>query len=293
VTIVATPAAPDPFPGTHWTAAQILRALARVELRSFRPVGSTSTVFRTTTGAPLRLAFKTATHRRPLAAVAEVAAYRIARCLGMTTVPPALLRRVDVELLQRELEAPFVGLWPSLFERMLVEHDTVEGAAIYWIEGLRDLALDPADVRALRQAAPSDHLPPMAAALSDLFAFDYLIGNWDRWSGGNVKGDPSGQILYVRDHDAAFAVRIGDVQQRRLLDRVIATERFSRRFVEHLRALTPSAFEQELAQDPGFAARRRLGERNMDALFDRRAALLSHVQALIDEYGEQRVLAFP
>jgi hypothetical protein len=272
---------------------QILRALAHADLKSFRPVGTTSTVFRTTTSAPLRLAFKTATHRRPLAAVAEVAAFRIARCLGMTTVPPALLRRVDVGLMQRGLESTFARLWPSMFERMLVEHGTVEGAAIYWIEGLHDLALDPADVRALRQSEARDSLPPMAAALSDLFAFDYLIGNWDRWSGGNVKGDASGQILYVRDHDAAFATRLGDLQQRRLLDRAIATERFSRRFVERLRTLTPGVFDRELAQDPGFALRRRLGERSLEALFDRRATLLSHVQALIDEYGEDRVLVFP
>jgi hypothetical protein len=63
---------------------------------------------------------------------------------------------------------------------------------------------------------------------------------------------------------------------------------------------------RELSRDPLLAAHIRLDEgpgpqparpvldaRVFDQLFDRRDALLSHVAALIEEYGEARVLSFP
>jgi hypothetical protein len=288
------------FPGTSLNPEQILSALSQSELRALRPVGSTSTVFRAQLDAPFRAAFKAATQQRPLGAVAEVAAYRLARCLGLDNVPPAVLRRVPTRTLRQELEAEFAQQWPSIAPRLLVSRDGhVEGAAIYWIEGLRGLDLVNPEWRAsaqrvLRLSEPlSDPPPPLASGLSSMQAFDYLIGNWDRWSGSNVKGDATGQILYVRDQDAAFAGRLREGLQRRLLEPVLASERFSRRFVERLRMLTRSSYERELAADALFAERHRLEERSLAGVFERRAALLSHVTALIAAHGEDRVLAFP
>jgi hypothetical protein len=297
--VVAIPSTAELFIGTALPTDEILHGLAHAGLRSFRPVGNTSTVFRSALDAPFRAAFKAATQKRPFAAVAEVAAYRMARCLGLSSVPPAVLRRVDADAIQRDLEPEFSARWPDIATRLQTENGSVEVAAIYWIEGLRDLEIATGDTRAsyqrmLQLAEPlPTPVPPLAAQLSDMNAFDYLIGNWDRWSGGNVKGDASGKILYVRDHDAGFAARLSDQTQRHLLDRLLSTERFSRGFIARVSALTRADFERELGKDPGFAGRRRLGEQRMSALFERRATLLSYVQALIDQYGEARVLAFP
>jgi hypothetical protein len=288
------------FPGTSLRPEQILSALSQSELRALRPVGSTSTVFRAQLDAPFRAAFKAATQQRPLGAVAEVAAYRLARCLGLDNVPPAVLRRVPTRALRQELEAEFVRQWPSIAARLLLGRDgSVEGAAIYWIEGLRGLDLVNPEWRAgaqralrLSQPLPAPP-PPLASDLSNMQAFDYLIGNWDRWSGSNVKGDAAGKILYVRDQDAAFPGRLSEGLQRRLLEPVLACERFSRRFVERLRMLTRSSYERELAVDALFAQRHRLDERSLAGVFERRAALLTHVTALIAEHGEDLVLAFP
>jgi hypothetical protein len=291
--------APESFAGTHVSQAEILRGLSRAELKTFRPVGTTSTVFRSALDAPFRAAFKLATQRKPYGAIAEVAAYRLARCLGLSNVPPAVLRKLDVRLLRRGLDAAFSDSWPTISERLLTQYGFVEGAAIYWIEGMRDLDIGAGEARErqlrglLQEEALPDASQPLAAQLSSLLAFDYLIANWDRWSGGNVKGDASGQILYMRDNDVGFAADVSEVQQRRLLVRLLAVERFSRSFVTRLRALTPSAYERELAQDAGFAGGHRLSARSLAGLFDRRASLLSHVQALIEEHGEARVLAFP
>jgi hypothetical protein len=288
------------FVASDLEVASILTALGRSELRALRPVGRTSTVFRAQLDAPFRAAFKAATQRRPFGYIAEVAAYRLARCLGFDNVPPAVMRRVPAHKLRQELDAEYVRRWPSIASRLATSRTgDVEGAAIFWIEGLRNLdlanPLERARVQRLLQLAEplSEPVPPLAARLSSLQAFDYLIGNWDRWSGGNVKGDASGQILYARDQDAAFPGRLSETLQRRLLDPVLATERFSRRFVERLRALTRSVYERELAGDAVFAEQPRLDERSLVGVFDRRAALLSHVSALIEEHGEEQVLAFP
>jgi hypothetical protein len=296
----ASPGAlPEFFPGTSLPVAQILSVLGAAELQKFRPVGTTSTVFRSAIAAPFRAAFKLATRQNPYGPVAEVAAYRLARCLGLSNVPPAVLRTLDVNQLRAGLEAPFRERWPSIAERLLIQHGSVEGAAIFWVEGMRDLdmAAGPpreTQLRALSQSEPlPERMPPLAAQLSNLLAFDYLIANWDRWSGANVKGDLSGRILYMRDHDVGFAAHVGELQQRRMLGNLLAAERFSRGFVARLRALTRSAYERELAEDAGFAGQQRLSAASLDGLFDRRITLLSHVQALIDQYGESRVLAFP
>ena len=76
-------AAVEAFAGTRLSQAEILRGLSVAELKTFRPVGTTSTVFRSALDVPFRAAFKVATQRKPYGAIAEVAAYRLARCLGL------------------------------------------------------------------------------------------------------------------------------------------------------------------------------------------------------------------
>jgi hypothetical protein len=139
-----------------------------------------------------------------------------------------------------------------------------------------------------------------------MIAFDYLIGNWDRWSGGNLKGDTAHEYLYMRDNDAGFAGRISEPLQRRMLEPVQRTQRYSRSFVQAVRALDRETLIRELSRDPGLAEHIRLDvgpgpqptrpvldARVFDQLFDRRDTLLTHIAALIEEYGDARVLSFP
>ncbi|HEX2676464.1 MAG TPA: hypothetical protein VHM19_07485, partial [Polyangiales bacterium] len=184
---------------------------------------------------------------------------------------------------------------------LVVESDhQVAGAAIYWVDGLRDLGLERSEGQAKAAAWLSlDHaLEPadrnLAAQLSTLIAFDYLIGNWDRWSGGNLKSDASGEHVILRDHDAAFAARLGEPLHRRMLERLVQAQRFSRSFYRALRSLTRQTFTRELALDPAFGDKGPpLDPAALEALFDRRETLISHIAATIEERGETNVLAFP
>lgn len=320
------PAAAGLIAGTTRLQDDVLRQLERARITELRPVGSTSTVFRATLDGGFRAAFKAPSVLRPNAAINEVMAYRLARCLGIDNVPPALLRRVPKNELKTRMEPAFAAQWPGLDARMIADAaGEVEGALIYWIEDLRDLGLEKAAAKTELMAwLKIDGAEPparrqLAAQLSTLLAFDYLAGNWDRWSGANLMGNEGGEVVYMRDNDAAFAGRIGEPLQRRMLDPVLQTQRYSRGFVTRLRALSRSSFAEELARDPGLAGRVATADTQaeltlieagvppppveqprairetpaFDRVFDRRDTLLSHIGALIEQYGEERVLDFP
>ena len=286
------------FPGTAFFVEQIVNDLAVAEMRELHPVGSTSTVFRAALRAPFRAAFKAATYERPRGPLAEVAAYRLARCLDLPTVPPAVLRRVPKRALERSLDVSSQSRWPSIEPRLVVDREgRVEGAAIFWVDGMREVFVTPAAraeaLRALTLAgAPSAQ--PLAAGLSDLLVFDALIGNWDRWSGGNLSSDREQTRLYVRDNDAGFAPKLGIGLEQKVLEPLRRCQRFSRGLVQRLQALTPESFQRELGRDPVFAQRTvQLEPAAVSGMFERRGQVLAHVQALIDAHGEGEVLSFP
>jgi hypothetical protein len=132
----------------------------------------------------------------------------------------------------------------------------------------------------------------LAGSVSTMLGFDYLIGNFDRFSGGNARGSADGRRVYLRDHDLAFPHAMRPALHRRLWQRLQHAERFSKSFYRELRRLTRECFELELARDPEGAAGRLLDQRQIDAVFDRHKALLSHIESLIELHGEPRVLIF-
>lgn len=295
------PAAPRLFAGTALDEDALLSTLSSAPIVSLRSIGSTSTVFRTKLAAPTGAALKAATERRPRGPHAEIAAYRLARLLGLSNVPPAVSRRVPITELRAKLAAEDEARWPAIEQSLLVERDgRVLVAAIHWIDGLHDLPrFDGAPPQATLAAwltlssplAEADRA--LAAQLGTMLAFDYLIGNWDRWSGSNVKGSADGRTAYLRDHDAAFAGRLSEPLQRRMLDPVVQSQRFSRSFYRALGRLRREDFERELAADPLAREGPIVDAAALAAMFDRRDALLSHVVAVIEEHGEAAVLVFP
>jgi hypothetical protein len=286
------------FAGTELEQDALLAQLRQAALLDFKPVGSTSTVFRVGLAASIDMAFKSQTRERPRGPVAEVAAYRVARCLGLDSVPPATLRRVPVEQLRDGLVPDARAGWPEIEQHLRVDaQGSVLGAAIYWVPALHDVGIDTG--MGIRQWSEwltlGGQIPAEArmlmAQLSTMLLFDYLIANWDRFSGGNAKGDAAARVLYLRDHDSAFAPAIQPAVQRRVLDRMLRAERFSRSFYRALRALTQAELEGCLAGES--TTEPLLSRAQLDALFDRRETVVSHVASLIELHGADRVLVFP
>ena len=123
--------------------------------------------------------------------------------------------------------------------------------------------------------------------------FDLLIGNWDRFSGGNLPSDSSRQRAILRDNDRAFSTPLLARRYDALVAGLARTERFSRSVVDRLSELDEAAFRHELSLDPSHAADPLLSDAQIEDVFDRRATILSHVAALIEERGEDQVLVFP
>ncbi|HEY8090856.1 MAG TPA: hypothetical protein VIF09_23505, partial [Polyangiaceae bacterium] len=182
----------------------------------------------------------------------EIAAYRLAKALGLDSVPPAFARAFDAATL-RSLE-------PSVAERALVDDDgRVRGAFIPWIERYEVLPLEDSRWRErwepwlfdARSAIPEDQRA-LASAVSTMLVFDYVTANWDRWSGGNVARDgATGKLLFV-DNDGAFYEWPAPAALAKQLGVVARIARFSRRFVGALRSLDEGAIRGAIGDEsPG------------------------------------------
>jgi len=292
--------APRPFLGGDRSQDEILERLERGAPFRFRQVGSTSVTLRVDLGAGYGAAYKPRTHAHPRGYLAEIAAYRVARALGMDNVPPALGRRINRMGMQNRFESEHPEDWEPIRREILWDAPGVaRGAAIYWIPRMRPSDLD--DVSGLEAAAgwlriggevPAERAE-LARDLSTMLAFDYLIGNWDRFSGGNVSTDESGGRLFVRDHNVALQAPLAGSLYDRVRGHLERTQRFSRSFVEALRELDEPRLRAALDEDPEAAARPVLGPAQLEGLLGRRRALLSYVGGLIALHGAERVLVWP
>jgi hypothetical protein len=177
----------------------------------------------------------------------EIAAYRLAVLLGIDNVPPA----VPLDIAKDELARAVSGddKAKELFEKqVLVDGSVVHGAFSEWIDDYEVLPLE-SNAQWRKWLELDAPIPPdkkeLARETSTLVLFDYVTANWDRWSGANIATSKAlgGKALYV-DNDAAFFENPpaeGLARNRRYLEGV---HRFSRSFVERLRAVT----DEEIAK---------------------------------------------
>lgn len=302
---VPRPAPPPPPPpprlfGADMPTDDVIGLLGHAFPQQFKPVGSSSVVFRMKLEGPITGAYRPRSRMHPRGHLAEIAAYRVARLLGMDQVPPVVSRRVARTRLESRLHPDFIDAWDDVRHAIRWDDDgTTEGAAIYWIPDMHELGLDsPAWIeRWSRWLSQGENIPAnkraLASDLSQAIVFDYLIGNWDRFSGGNLTGTRDGSRIYIRDHNLAFGDPIPDPLHSRMWRRVVQTERFSARQVARLIALTPEALQSELDRDPLSESRRLLTANQLRGVLDRRQAILSHIAELSARLGENRVLSLP
>lgn len=289
------------FAGQGPSLSAIQRALRTEKPLSAKPVGTSSVVFRLDLEGPIDAAFRPENRLNPRGHLAEIAAYRVGRALGFDHVAPAVPRSLPYADLQRLVQTSRPDAWPALSAELGQRSGLVQGAAIYWIPDMRELGFDTHDgiarmTRWLSQdgiPASRDKSKQLAAQLSTMLGFDYLIANFDRFSGANVQGDGAGQRLYLRDHNMAFFEPLRVAHHERVLTHLKRAQRFSRGFVSALKELDAPRLSGALADrdDPsGFQV---LSTGQIRSLLERRSTLLSYIAALIDTYGERNVLTFP
>lgn len=292
----AAPEALPPFVGTDVPQDEILDVIATARSRSFKPVGHTSVVLRMRTVAHVTAAMKLRSQGLEHGYQHEIAAYRIARLLGLDNVPPAIYRSVTWQEIRNRFYEALLDRRPSVRRAVVWEEDgSAPGAAIYWVKGLRSMGLEDTEKWQswVREGEIPDDNYALARDLSTMAVFDFLIGNWDRFSGGNLPTNKSRKRAFLRDNDRAFSAPLLWGRYERLLRGLLRTERFSKTVIRHLAALDEDAIRKELARDPSHEADPLLSDAQIAEVLDRRATILTYVAALVDEHGADRVLVFP
>lgn len=284
----------------------ILADIVESRPTQFKPVGTSSVVFRVQTLGEHMFAFKPSSRVRARAPSAEVAAYRIGRLLGYDNVLPAELRTANRRSIRSRMHRRYADdqTWLELEEAVNWNGLEAVGAAIYWVPDLRDIGLDEPRRRAEWAGwighggeAPEGQRP-LARDLSNLIVFDYLIANWDRYSGGNLRviGPEDSPRVVIRDNDAAFAAPLPDPIKARLRAELEKVERFSRGTIERLRRLDDESLKAALrnrrVEDPDAPTAYLLNEAQRAGVLERAATVLSWISALVDVSGEEAVLSF-
>lgn len=260
-----------------------------------RSIGHTSVAFKVELSTGKKAAFKPASRRGPLRYKGEVAAYRLGVALGLPNVPRAFLRTFHLQSL---IDATHEASGEQLLQKeVLASKEGVKGALIPWIDGLEfpPFEREPRMSEWKAWLSARGNLPPeqenIARQLSTLLAFDYVTGNWDRFSGGNIGFDKASDTVLFIDNDGAFfevPPADGLARNERL---VRSVDRFSRSFVSRLRELDRAALLTAIGKDA--AGDPLLGAKATQGIWERRTRLLELIDAKCTNSSEEAVLRFP
>lgn len=259
--------------------------------------GGSSLSFRIDLGDGSRAAFKPAQTNLQTIPRKEVAAYRINRLLGLAAVPPAAPRLVTSDELLSNLHPDSQKSLPRIRSETLFNPlGKTVGVAMYWIPEIKDSKLDIGEGLAqsnlwLTQGntIPSDK-SALAAQVSNMRVFDFVISNPDRYSGGNMLMSPDGSSLFFMDNTLAFFLDpSGNEKTGPPLRR---TQRFSRRLFEALPRLTAEGIAQAFAAEKD-SPYEILTPSEVRTVVSRREAVQRHISDLFRVHGENNVLCFP
>jgi hypothetical protein len=216
----------------------------------------------------------------------EIAAFRLNQLLGMERVPPAVFRRVPEE------ELPNGSRYGLTFNDGMAH-----GAMIYWVPVLRASGVGSLESLAfwsarLQAGAPlAEAERERAEEVSSLIVFDFLLVNWDRWNGLNTLQDERGHLVY-RDNNAGFQVPVRSTRFARVEQWLHMVQRFSRRMIAAVEALTDDTVRDAMADDAD-GDTPLLSEEQIIDVIQRKHALLRYVRGLRRQYGDAEVLYFP
>jgi hypothetical protein len=234
----------------------------------------------------------------------EVAAYRIDRMLGIGHVPPAKPIRLALAEVVAAADPDYRTYTQGRIADEAIPRGTeLRGVASWWIPEIRDakyegLLVDSAEgmkawTAALQAGKPiAAEKRALLAQIATMVVFDVIIDNADRWSGWNTKASPDLRTLYFMDNTLSFSkYSHGHDNNLKPLYRI---QVFPRALVGKLRAMTLDSVTAAITSDQENAGLGPLLEPEaIRAIVARRDNVIAYIDRLIDQYGEDAVLALP
>ncbi|MDB4962024.1 MAG: hypothetical protein JWP01_2023 [Myxococcales bacterium] len=236
----------------------------------------------------------------------EIAAYRVDRLLGFGRVPPAKATTFTLdEMIAAADPSRRTYIGERLRDEGLIRRGgLVHGELSWWVPEIKlaKLGAQPIDDKAgkllwtsylqVGATIPAE-VRPLVEQISALVLFDVLIDNPDRWSGANTVMSPDGQILFFMDNSMSFSkFAFGHHSNLLALRRI---QVFPRKLVARLRELTLQMLTDSVAvpglADHGLAPL--IDDEEIRAILARRDNMMRYIDQLIEEHGEDTVLAFP
>jgi hypothetical protein len=259
--------------------------------------GGSSLSFRVDFADGSRAAFKPAQTNLQTIPRKEVAAYRINRLLGLSAVAPATPRLVSRNDMLGHLHPDALPSLPRIRSETIFDpRGNTAGVMMYWIPVLKDSGLDTPDgIAQSTQWLTVGHVIPankhaLAAQVSDMLIFDFLIANPDRYSGGNMMTNEDGSRLYFMDNTLSFSIEPeGNEKTKTALHRA---QRFSRRLYHALDRISQDTLTQILAQ-ASEGDYEILTQPEIRAVVARRDVARTYIDGLIASHGVDETLYFP
>ena len=204
----------------------------------------------------------------------EVAAYRVARESGIGHVPPAVLRTLPITMLSQYRTVDLA--------RLKIVGNHVSGSVQIFVDGARPAFQEGGAVKwrnewaaRLRRAVKQKIDRGRAVVFESLILLDYLVGNGDRFSGGNLLADGQGRMWFIDNVAIFHNVQAPVIRFNKL-------RRFPSRLIAKIRRYTPDAIRSSLKS--------LLKPWQVQFIVDRRAVLLKKIGNLVDKYGSDSVL---
>ncbi len=259
--------------------------------------GGSSLSFRVDFADGSRAAFKPAQTNLQTIPRKEVAAYRINRLLGLNAVAPATPRLVTRAEVFSHLHPETVPMLPRIRSETIFDpRGNTAGVMMFWIPVIKDAGLDTPEGIAqstqwLTHGQPiPDAKHSLAAQLSDLLVFDFIISNPDRYSGGNLLTNQDGSRLYIMDNTMSFFIEPeGNEKTRAALHRA---QRLSQRLFQALDRISEDSLARTLSQ-ASEGDYEILTKPEIRAVVLRRDYVKSYVGGLLSSFGPQEVFYFP
>ncbi|MBN2528126.1 MAG: hypothetical protein JXR76_17170 [Deltaproteobacteria bacterium] len=212
--------------------------LRSAKLRRIKPVSSRS--------KSLRLIFSDGSSAifKPLlkgdsSARLEVAFYRVAALLGVRHVPVSVMRPLYPDRFEGVLKLQGEEAAKAFLDAVATDdRGRVWGAMIEWMNGLSPLGAEDGQGRLdVNKIFTNKEFRDVWGPLSDAILLDYLLGNWDRFSGGNLFQISGTSELALIDHNEAF-YRLNERQQQKLDEALLAICCPTPELIVRIRALT-------------------------------------------------------